>query len=150
MGFGIWWWPYKYVNALRAFVRIIAYPSHSSRACPLCDVDSLELSLLAHTLSVHTDSDTSYYSVSDIPDSLRPFSISVPDSNSQGFDHDMNLSKAHGTESIWKIARQKTMTLHVMEGIQKTAMQKTEILEKSRSLSHIDSHSRPSLFLWSV
>ena len=49
--------PCKYVNA---FVRIIAYPSHSSRACPirLCDVNSLESSLLAHILSAHTDSDT--------------------------------------------------------------------------------------------
>ena len=59
----------KYVNALKAFVRIIAYPSHSSRACPICDIDSLESSLLAHTLSAHTDSDISY-SVSDILDSL--------------------------------------------------------------------------------
>ena len=33
----------KYVNALRALVKILAY---SIRACPICNVESLDLSLL--------------------------------------------------------------------------------------------------------
>ena len=52
--------------ALRAFVRIIAYPSYSSRACPICDVDSLELL----TLSAPTEAQILVVSVSDILDSL--------------------------------------------------------------------------------
>ena len=43
----------KCVNALRAFVRIVSYPSYSSRACLACDVDSLDYSLLSHTLYLH-------------------------------------------------------------------------------------------------
>ena len=45
----------KCVNALHSFVRIISHPSHSNRACPICDVNSLDSSLLAHILSSHVD-----------------------------------------------------------------------------------------------
>ena len=89
----------RYVNALRAFVRIITYPSRSIRACPICNVESLDSSLLAHTLDAHTDSDTSY-SVSDILDSLRPSSISIPDSNSQAFACDVNLLDVSSTTHL--------------------------------------------------
>ena len=53
----------KCVNALCAFVR---YPSHSNRACPTCYVNSLDCSLLAHTLSTHVDTSND---ASDILDS---------------------------------------------------------------------------------
>ena len=34
-------------------MRIITYPSHSTRVCPKCDVNELEVSLLAHILLEH-------------------------------------------------------------------------------------------------
>ena len=75
----------KCVNALCAFVR---YPSHSNRACPTCYVNSLDCSLLAHTLSTHVDTSND---ASDILDSLWA-SASIPASNPnpQGSDHDTN------------------------------------------------------------
>ena len=57
----------KCVNVLCAFVRIISYPSHSNRACPVCDIDSLDSSLLAHILSTHIDTSND---ASDILNSL--------------------------------------------------------------------------------
>ena len=80
----------KCVDALRAFVRIISYPSHSTSVCPLCDVNSLDSSLLAHIFSSHTDAT---YDVSDIFDSLRASaSFSVSNSNTQVSNHDIDAS----------------------------------------------------------
>ena len=55
------------VRSMRAFVRIISYPSYSNSACPICDTNSLDLSLLAHILYTHMDV---AYGISDIFDSL--------------------------------------------------------------------------------
>ena len=41
------------VNGLKALVRIITYPSHATRVCPKCDVNELEVSLLAHILLLY-------------------------------------------------------------------------------------------------
>ena len=43
------------VNRLKALVRIITYPSHATRVCPKCDVNELEVSLLAHILLEHSN-----------------------------------------------------------------------------------------------
>ena len=43
------------VNGLKALVRIITYPSHATRVCPKCDVNELEVSLLAHILLEHSN-----------------------------------------------------------------------------------------------
>ena len=76
----------KCVNALRAFVRIISYPSHSNRACPICDINGLDSSLLAHILSSHVDTSND---ASDILDSLwASASILASDSNAQDSDLD--------------------------------------------------------------
>ena len=53
VGPGSKWWSQMCFNTLHAFVWIISYLSHSNRACPICDVNSLDSSLLAHTLSTH-------------------------------------------------------------------------------------------------
>ena len=78
----------KCVDALRgAFVWIISYPS---RVCPICDVNSLDSSLLAHIFSSHTDAT---YGVSDIFDSLRASaSFSVSNSNTQVANQDKDAS----------------------------------------------------------
>ena len=71
------------VNALRMFVRIISYPTYSTRACPMCDIDSLDCSLLSHTLRSHVSTHTSV-DASDILNSLRAaVTIPVPDPNGQ-------------------------------------------------------------------
>ena len=67
------------VRSMWAFVRIISYPSYSNSACPICDTNSLDSSLLAHILYTHMDV---AYGISDIFDSLQaPASISDSDSN---------------------------------------------------------------------
>ena len=51
------------VNGLKALVRIITYPSHATGVCPKCDVNELEVSLLAHILLEHFNA---IYSESDL------------------------------------------------------------------------------------
>ena len=69
----------KWVSAMRAFIRIISYPSCSNSACPICDANSLDSSLLTHILNTHMDAACGF---SDILDSLQaPASISHSDSN---------------------------------------------------------------------
>ena len=88
----------KCVNALRAFVRIISYPSHSNRACPLCDVNSLDSSLLAHILSSHADSSND---ASDILDSLwSSVSITASNSNVQDSGHDTSYTSSMNAVNI--------------------------------------------------
>ena len=82
--------------ALRAFVRIISYPSHSNRACPICDVNSLNSSLLAHTLSNHVDTSND---VTDILDSLWA-SASIPASNLNAQDSDHDTSSTSSIDSM--------------------------------------------------
>ena len=43
----------KCVSAMRAFVRIISYPSCSNSVCLICDANNLDSSLLAHILNTH-------------------------------------------------------------------------------------------------
>ena len=74
----------KCVNALRAFVHIVLYPSHSSRVCPICDINGLDCSLLAHILSSHVDTS------SDASDILNSLWASAPTQAST----DLNLSSS--------------------------------------------------------
>ena len=84
-------------NVLHAFVRIILYPSHSNRACLVCDVSSLDSSLLAHILmSTHVDTTND---ASDILDSLWA-SASIPASNPNAQDSDHDTSS---TSSIYSM-----------------------------------------------
>jgi len=78
----------KCVNALRAFVRIISYPSLSNKACLVCDIDSLDSSLLAHILSTHLDTSND---ASDILNSLQAAAPTLA-SNSNAQDSEQELS----------------------------------------------------------
>ena len=86
----------KCVNALRAFVRIISYPLHSNRACPICDVNGLDSSLLAHILSSHVDTSND---ASDILDSLWA-SASIPASDSNAQDSDLDTCSTSSIDSM--------------------------------------------------
>ena len=86
----------KCVNALRAFVHIISYLSHSNRACPICDVNGLDSSLLAHILSSHVDTNND---ASDILDSLWA-SASIPASNSNAQDSDPDTCSTSSIDSM--------------------------------------------------
>ncbi len=46
------------VKALRAFIRITVYPSHSNRLCPICDVQNLDGRLLGYVFDYHMNTDT--------------------------------------------------------------------------------------------
>ena len=84
-------------NVLHAIVRIILYPSHSNRACLVCDVSSLDSSLLAHTLmSTHVDTTND---ASDILDSLWA-SASIPASNPNAQDSDHDTSSTSSIDSM--------------------------------------------------
>ena len=94
----------KCVNALRAFVRIISYPSHSNKACPVCDIDSLDSSLLAHILSTHLDTSND---ASDILNSLWAAAPTLAsNSNAQDSEQEsssincMNSANISSTELI--------------------------------------------------
>ena len=86
----------KCVNALRAFVHIISYLSHSNRACPICDVNGLDSSLLAHVLSSHVDTSND---ASDILDSLWA-SASIPASDSNAQDSDPDTCSTSSIDSM--------------------------------------------------
>ena len=65
----------KCVSAMQVFIRIISYHSHSNSAYPICDANSLDSSLFAHSFIYSTVMNAAYC-VSDILDSLQaPASI---------------------------------------------------------------------------
>ena len=103
----------KCVNALHAFVRIISYPSHSSKACPVCDIDSLDSSLLAHILSTHIDTSND---ASDILNSLRAAAPTLA-SNSNAQDSEQESSSIDCMNSAtshlhtWTYHHHQTLTL---------------------------------------
>lgn len=85
-------WPKLWSLALNgAFVRIISYPSHSSKACHIRSIDCLDSSILAHILSAHIDAS---YGVSDIDPLQASASITSSNSNTQDSDHDTSCLEA--------------------------------------------------------
>ena len=52
------------IKSTKNLVRVITYPEHSSRKCPLCDTENLEEpTLVEHVITYHTKSDTPWSSL---------------------------------------------------------------------------------------
>ena len=52
------------IKSMKNLVRVITYPEHSSRKCPLCDTENLEEpTLVEHVITYHTKSDTPWSSL---------------------------------------------------------------------------------------
>ena len=48
------------ITSMKNFVRVLTYPDYAEHICPLCDVQELDLSLLEHVLSCHTNSKSTW------------------------------------------------------------------------------------------
>ena len=87
------------VNGLKELVRIITYPSHATRVCPKCDVNELEVSLLAHILLEHS---IARFSGSDLLGALlnSDHNQVLPDStSSEDEDHDVSSSSYNSVDN---------------------------------------------------
>ena len=88
------------VNGLKALVRIIiTYASHATRVCPKCDVNELEVSLLAHILLEHSNA---RFSESDLVGALlnSDHNQVLPDSTSSvDEDHDVSSSSYNSDDN---------------------------------------------------
>ena len=88
------------VNGLKPLVQIIiTYPPHATRVCPKCDVNELEVSLLAHILLEHFNA---RFSESDLPGALlnSDHNQVLPDSTSSvDEDHDVSSSSYNSDDT---------------------------------------------------